>query len=449
MRICDIIEKKKHNGILTDAEINFAVNDFVSGKIPDYQMAALLMAIWFNGMNIREITTLTKAMAHSGDMIDLSAIHGKKIDKHSTGGVGDKTTLIVAPIVAACGGKVAKMSGRGLGHTGGTVDKLESIPGYRTELTRQEFFAVVNECGLSLIGQSSNLAPADKKLYALRDVTATVDSIPLIASSIMSKKLAAGSDCILLDVKVGSGAFMKTLDDAIKLAETMVAIGEGAGRKTLALITDMNTPLGFGIGNSIEVVESMEVLKGRGPADLTEISLELAANMLYLADGGSLENCRRLAEKVIADGSAFETFCKMVTAQGGDESFLRNYDKFPKAPYKCEVLAQADGFITKMNAEDIGKASMILGAGRETKDSAIDFSAGLVMRKKFGDEVNSGETLATLYTSKENLLDAATKCYLNAVEIGSEKPAARQPVFARVALNRVEKCRSVFDFVHD
>ena len=259
-------------------------------------------------MTDNEITELTKVMAHSGDMIDLSEIPGKKVDKHSTGGVGDKTTLIVAPIVAACGGKVAKMSGRGLGHTGGTIDKLEAIPGYRTVLSREEFFNTVNECGLSLIGQSGNLAPADKKLYALRDVTATVDSIPLIASSIMSKKLAAGSDCILLDVKTGSGAFMKTLDDSIKLAETMVAIGEGAGRRTVALITDMDTPLGFGIGNSLEVIESMDVLKGRGPTDLTEVSLQLAANMLYLVGKGTLEECRKLAEKSIEDGTAFERF---------------------------------------------------------------------------------------------------------------------------------------------
>ena len=320
MRMYDLITKKKHKEALTDEEIQFMVGGYVKGDIPDYQMSSMLMAIWFNGMNDHEITELTKVMAKSGDMIDLSAIAGKKVDKHSTGGVGDKTTLIVAPIVAACGGKVAKMSGRGLGHTGGTVDKLESIPGYRTVLDRKEFFDTVNKCGVSLIGQSGNLAPADKKLYALRDVTATVDCIPLIASSIMSKKLAAGSDCILLDVKTGSGAFMKTLDDSIKLAQTMVNIGEGAGRRTVALITDMDTPLGYGIGNSIEVMESMDVLKGHGPADLTEVSLQLAANMLYLVGLGTPEECRKMAEASIADGSAFETFCTMVRAQGGDDT---------------------------------------------------------------------------------------------------------------------------------
>ncbi len=434
----DIIEKKKRAASLTDDEINFAVEGFVGGKIPDYQMSALLMAIWFNGMTSRELTTLTTAMAHSGDMIDLSAIDGLKVDKHSTGGVGDKTTLIVAPIVAACGGKVAKMSGRGLGHTGGTVDKLESIPGYRTELTRQEFFDTVNACGLSLIGQSGNLAPADKKIYALRDVTATVDSLPLIASSIMSKKLAAGSDCILLDVKTGSGAFMKTLDDAIKLAESMVAIGEGAGRRTVALITDMDTPLGYGIGNSIEVAESMDVLKGRGARDLTEVSLELAANMLYLVDKGTLDDCRKLAEKSIADGSAFETFCKMVKAQGGDDSVLRDYDNFDKAPFSREVLADGDGFVAKMNAELLGKVSVMLGAGRETKDSPIDFAAGIVLHKKFGDEVHAGESLATLYASDEKLFVAAEKSFRAAIELG-DKPEARPLIFARVEAGRVER----------
>lgn len=439
MRMYDLITKKKHGEALTDAEIEYMITGYVNGEIPDYQVSAMLMAIYFNGMNDHEITELTKVMAKSGDMIDLSAIAGKKVDKHSTGGVGDKTTLIVAPIVAACGGRVAKMSGRGLGHTGGTVDKLESIPGYRTSLDRKEFFDIVNECGLSVIGQSGNLAPADKKLYALRDVTATVDSIPLIASSIMSKKIAAGSDCILLDVKTGSGAFMKTLDDSIKLAQTMVTIGEGAGRRTVALITDMNTPLGFGIGNSIEVMESMDVLKGHGPADLTEVSLDLASNMLYLVGKGSLEECRKLAEKAIADGSAFETFCKMVRAQGGDDAVLRDYSKFKQAPYKLEVKAEADGFITKMNAEEIGETSVVLGAGRETKESPIDFAAGLILHKKFGDEVKKGDVLVTMYTSKEEALEPAKKMYLEATTIGSE-PVAKEPlIYARVEKDKVEK----------
>lgn len=439
MRMYDLITKKKHGETLTDEEIQFMISGYVSGEIPDYQMAAMTMAIWFNGMNDHEITELTKVMAKSGDMIDLSAIAGKKVDKHSTGGVGDKTTLIVAPIVAACGGKVAKMSGRGLGHTGGTVDKLEAIPGFRTVLDRKEFFDTVNKCGMSLIGQSGNLAPADKKLYALRDVTATVDSIPLIASSIMSKKLAAGSDCILLDVKTGSGAFMKTLDDSIKLAQTMVAIGEGAGRRTVALITDMDTPLGFGIGNSIEVMESMDVLKGHGPADLTEVSLQLAENMLYLVGKGTIEECRAMAEKAIADGSAFETFCTMVREQGGDDSVLRDYSKFAQAPFKAEVLAERDGFITKMNAEEIGETSVVLGAGRETKESEIDFSAGLILHKKFGDAVKKGESLVTLYTSKESALKNAEQMYREAVIIGDAKPEKEPLVYARIEKDKVEK----------
>ena len=439
MRMYDLITKKKHGEILTDEEIQCMITGYVNGDIPDYQMSAMTMAIWFNGMNDHEITELTKVMAKSGDMIDLSAIEGKKVDKHSTGGVGDKTTLIVAPIVAACGGKVAKMSGRGLGHTGGTVDKLEAIPGYRTVLDRKEFFDTVNKCGVSVIGQSGNLAPADKKLYALRDVTATVDSIPLIASSIMSKKLAAGSDCILLDVKTGSGAFMKTLDDSIKLAQTMVAIGEGAGRRTVALITDMDTPLGFGIGNSLEVMESMDVLKGHGPEDLTEVSLQLASNMLYLVGKGTPEECRAMAEKSIEDGSAFETFCKMVKAQGGDDSVLRDYTKFAQAPFKLDVIAESDGFITKMNAEEIGETSVVLGAGRETKESDIDFSAGLVLHKKFGDAVKKGDSLVTLYTSKEESLKNAERMYREAITIGDTQPEKEPLVYARVEKDKVEK----------
>ena len=309
MRMYDLMTKKKHGGALTAEELHYMVEGYVAGEIPDYQMSAMLMAIWFSGMTAQETTELTIAMADSGDRVDLSAIAGKKVDKHSTGGVGDKTTLICAPIVAACGGRVAKMSGRGLGHTGGTVDKLEAIPGYETAISREKFFSIVNECGVSVIGQSGNLAPADKKLYALRDVTATVDSIPLIASSIMSKKL----------------------DDAIALAQTMVAIGEGAGRRTVALITDMDTPLGLGIGNSIEVAESMDVLRGKGPHDLTEVSLQLAENMLYLVGKGTIEECRRMAEQSIADGSAFETFCTMVRRQGGDDAVLRDASKFAQA----------------------------------------------------------------------------------------------------------------------
>lgn len=437
MRMYDLIMKKRSGGALTDAEIAYMIDGYVKGEIADYQMSAMLMAIWFRGMNDHETTELTKVMAESGDMVDLSAIPGKKVDKHSTGGVGDKTTLIVAPIVAACGGKVAKMSGRGLGHTGGTVDKLESIPGYRTTLSREEFFDVVNRCGMSLIGQSGNLAPADKKLYALRDVTATVDCIPLIASSIMSKKIAAGSDCILLDVKTGSGAFMKTLDDSIRLAEAMVAIGEGAGRRTVALITDMDIPLGYGIGNSLEVTESMDVLKGKGPEDLTEVSLQLASDMLYLVGKGTPEECRALAEHSIEDGSAFEAFCTMVEAQGGDASVLRDPKKFPQAPYRAEIPAEADGYVVDMNAEEIGMVSVVLGAGRETKESAVDFSAGLVLHKKYGDRVKKGESLATLYTSKEETLAGAERRYRDAVVIGGQPPEARKLVYARVEKGKV------------
>ena len=439
MHMYDLITRKKHGAALTDEEIAFMIDGYVKGEIPDYQMAAMLMAIWFSGMTDHETAELTQVMARSGDQIDLSAISGRTVDKHSTGGVGDKTTLIACPLVAACGGKIAKMSGRGLGHTGGTVDKLAAIPGYRTELTREEFFHTVETCGISLIGQSGNLAPADKKLYALRDVTATVDSIPLIASSIMSKKLAAGASAILLDVKTGSGAFMKTQEDAIRLARTMVAIGEEAGRHTVALITDMDVPLGCGIGNSIEVMESMDVLKGEGPADLREVSLQLAANMLYLVGKGTPEECRAMAEKSIEDGSAFETFCTMVRAQGGDDSVLRDYTKFPQAPYRAEIKAERSGYITKMNAEEIGETSVVLGAGRETKESTIDFSAGLILHKKYGDAVKEGDSLVTLYTSKESALADAEKMYRDAIAIGDEQPVKEPLVYARVEKDKVEK----------
>ena len=393
MRMYDLITKKKHGGELTAEELRCMVEGYVAGEIPDYQMSAMLMAIWFSGMTAEETTALTIAMADSGDRVDLSAIAGKKVDKHSTGGVGDKTTLICAPIVAACGGRVAKMSGRGLGHTGGTVDKLEAIPGYETAISREKFFSIVNECGVSVIGQSGNLAPADKKLYALRDVTATVDSIPLIASSIMSKKLAAGSDCILLDVKTGSGAFMKTLDDAIALAQTMVAIGE--------------------------------------------VSLQLAENMLYLVGKGTIEECRRMAEQSIADGSAFETFCTMVRRQGGDDAVLRDASKFPQAAVQVEIRAGADGYITAMDAEKIGETSVVLGAGRETKDSPIDFAAGLILHKKYGDAVTSDDVIATLYTESVQRGESATQLFRAAITIGKEVPPNRPLVYARVEKDKV------------
>ena len=438
MRMYDLIMKKRNGNALTDEEISDIIGGYVKGEIADYQMSALLMAIWFKGMNERETVSLTMAMAKSGDMIDLSAIEGKTVDKHSTGGVGDKTTLIVAPIVAACGGKVAKMSGRGLGHTGGTVDKLESVPGYRTVLSREEFFDTVNKYGLSIIGQSGNLAPADKKLYALRDVTATVDSIPLIASSIMSKKLAAGSNAILLDVKTGSGAFMKTVEDSVKLAETMVAIGEGANRRTAALVTNMDIPLGKAVGNSLEVIESMEVLKGKGPSDLKELSLRLAADMLCLIGKGTPNECRRMAENAVKDGAAFETFCAMVKAHGGDDKPLRDYSLFTAAPFREEVVAEKDGYVVRMNAEQCGLASVVLGAGRAVKESKIDMSAGIMIEKKYGDRVKKGEVLATLFTSDEKSLKEAQRLYSQAVVLGNDEPPAEPLVYARVEKGKTQ-----------
>lgn len=439
MRIFDIITKKKHGGILTDEEISYMINAFVKGDIADYQMAAMLMAVWFQGMNDHELSVLTQVMAKSGDSVDLSAIEGEKADKHSTGGVGDKTTLIVAPLVAACGGKVAKMSGRGLGHTGGTIDKLESIPGLRTSLTRTEFFSIVNKIGLSVISQTGNIAPADKKIYALRDVTATIDSIPLIASSIMSKKLAAGSDCIVLDVKTGSGAFMKTLDESIELAQKMVSIGERAGRKTVALITDMDIPLGAAIGNSLEVIESVETLRGSGPDDLTEICLQLAANMLHLLDKGSVPECRAMAKNAINNGSALEKFAAMVQAQGGDASFIYDTHKFAAAHYSRKILAAADGFISKMNAEKCGIAAAILGAGREIKGAEIDSSAGIMIRKKYGEAVRKGDILAELFTSEEKRLEEAEHIYKDAVAINEKEPEKIPLVFARIESEKIER----------
>lgn len=439
MRMYDVIAKKRNGETLSKEEIRFMIDGYVKGEIPDYQMSAMLMAIYLNGMNDKETATLTSEVAHSGDMVDLSPIEGIKVDKHSTGGVGDKTTLVVAPIVAACGVKVAKMSGRGLGHTGGTVDKMESIPGMRTTLTEEEFFQVVNNTGLSVIGQSGNLAPADKKLYALRDVTATVDSIPLIAASIMSKKLAAGSDCILLDVKTGSGAFMKTLDDSITLAEKMVAIGEHAGKKTMALITNMDIPLGSLIGNSLEVIEAVDTLKGDGPEDLTEVCLQLASGMLFLAGKGDLSACRAMAEKTIADGSALKRLIAMVEAQGGDSSVIKDTSLFQKAPFKLEVKSPKGGYITHMDTERCGIASSMLGAGRITKESEIDFAAGIALKKKVGQSVAEGEVMAVLYTSKEELFLASVEEFISAVTISDEKPATEPLIYARVTKAGAER----------
>ena len=431
MRMYDIIAKKRDGGTLTREELAFAINGYVAGDVPDYQMSALLMAIYLRGMTDEETAEMTDIMARSGDMVDLSAIQGIKVDKHSTGGVGDKTTLVIAPIAAACGVKIAKMSGRGLGHTGGTIDKMESVPGTRTALSQEEFFAQVNRTGIAVIGQSENIAVADKKMYALRDVTATVSCIPLIASSIMSKKLASGSDAILLDVTTGTGAFMKTVEDSVQLAKLMVSIGGHHGRKVAAMITDMDTPLGHNIGNSLEVMESMEVLKGRGPADLTEVCLQLASYMLVLAGKGTPEECRAMAQQVIADGSAFAKCKEMFAAQGGDVRVLEDYSLFDQPAAKYEVLAESDGYITANDAEKIGIASVLLGAGREKKGDPLDYAAGIILHKKRGDYVRRGESLATFCGAPERFA-AAEAVYRSAFTFGPEKPSELPLIYAIV-----------------
>lgn len=438
MRMYDLIRKKRDGGVLSGKEIKEMLAAYVSGEVTDYQMSAFLMAVYFRGLTEEETLEMTLAVANSGDIVDLSEIEGIKVDKHSTGGVGDKTTLIVAPIVAACGVKVAKMSGRGLGHTGGTVDKLESIPGMKTSLTREEFFDVVNRTGLSVVGQSGNLAPADKKLYALRDVTATVDSIPLIAVSIMSKKLAAGNDCILLDVKTGSGAFMKKVEDSVTLAREMVMIGENAGKRTMALITDMDIPLGHNIGNSLEVIEAVQTLMGHGPADLTAVCRSLAANMLFLAEKGSLTECEAMVDAVVADKTALEHLAAMVEAQGGDPAVIRNPELFEKAAFTYPVKAEKTGYITSMDTESCGIASAMLGAGRETVESKIDYSAGLILHKKTGSYVEAGEVIATMYASDQGLFNAAARRYQDAVRIEKNEAEIKPLIYARVTKEAVE-----------
>lgn len=410
MNVYEIIDKKKRGLELNQTEIEYLINGYVNNEIPDYQISAWLMAVYFQGMTDRELLALTNCMTKSGEIVDLSSIMGVKVDKHSTGGVGDKVTLVVAPIVAACGGKVAKMSGRGLGFTGGTIDKLEAIPGLKTALAEEDFFNMVNEIGLAVMGQSADIAPADKKLYALRDVTATVDSIPLIASSIMSKKLAAGSDKIVLDVTVGSGAFMKDKENAVQLAEKMVAIGNGAGKKTVAILTNMDVPLGKMVGNNLEVVEAIETLKGRGPEDLIAVVVEIASTMLYLAQIGTKEECMKKVKRVIADGSALEKLKLMVERQGGDGSYIENPDQFEKAIYQHEIIANNSGYIGKMNTEECGKAAVLLGAGREVKDDPIDMTAGIQFNKKTGDAVKQGDIVAIAYSySKEKLQQGVQK----------------------------------------
>ena len=398
------------------------INGYVNNEIPDYQISAWLMAVYFQGMTDRELLALTNCMTKSGEIVDLSSIMGVKVDKHSTGGVGDKVTLVVAPIVAACGGKVAKMSGRGLGFTGGTIDKLEAIPGLKTALAEEEFFNMVNEIGLAVMGQSADIAPADKKLYALRDVTATVDSIPLIASSIMSKKLAAGSDKIVLDVTVGSGAFMKDKENAVQLAEKMVAIGNGAGKKTVAILTNMDVPLGKMVGNNLEVVEAIETLKGRGPEDLLAVVVEIASTMLYLAQIGTKEECMKKVKRVIADGSALEKLKLMVERQGGDGSYIENPDQFEKAIYQHEIIANNSGYIGKMNTEECGKAAVLLGAGREVKDDPIDMTAGIQFNKKTGDVVKQGDIVAIAYSSSKEKLQQGVQKISDIYDIVDKRP---------------------------
>lgn len=422
MRMYDIILKKRGGGELSEEEIRFFVQGYTKGEIPDYQVSALMMAIFFQKMTERETLALTMAMARSGDMLDLSGIHGIKVDKHSTGGVGDKTSLALGPMTAACGIPVAKMSGRGLGHTGGTIDKLESFPGFSTALTTERFIENVNRIGIAIMGQTADLAPADKKLYALRDVTATVDNMSLIASSIMSKKLAAGADAIVLDVKTGSGAFMQEEEDAFALAREMVTIGNRAGRKTIAVVSDMDQPLGCAVGNALEVQEAIATLKGEGPEDFTELCMTLGSYMLIA--GGQAEDekeARKMLAAVIADGSALKKLEMFVQAQGGNPAAVLNPDLLPKASIVEEIPAPKDGFIGKIDCQEIGICSLILGGGRETKDSAIDLSVGLVLHRKTGDAVAFGESLATIYANDRKKLDMARERFLNAYHITEEK----------------------------
>ena len=412
MRMVDLITKKQQGKTLTTEEIQTMIKEYTAGEIPEYQMSAMLMAIYFKDMDDREKSDLTMSIVHSGEEIDLSAIKGVKVDKHSTGGVGDTTTLVLAPLVASLGVPIAKMSGRGLGHTGGTIDKLESIPGFHVELTQEKFIELVNENKVAVIGQSGNLTPADKKLYALRDVTGTVDSIPLIASSIMSKKIAAGADAIVLDVKTGAGAFMKTTEDARLLAHAMVQIGNRVGRNTMAVISDMSQPLGFAIGNALEVKEAIDTLNGKGPADLLDLCLTLGSQMVHLAGiGKDLDEARSLLEESIENGKALEKFKTFIASQGGDISVIDNPELLPKADYQIDVLANKDGFVSEIIADELGIAAMMLGAGRATKESEIDLAVGIVLHKKVGDAVKKGEALLTIHTNKEEVPEVEQKIW--------------------------------------
>lgn len=434
MRMYDLIMKKRNGSALTGEEIRFMVQGYTKGEIPDYQMSAMMMAIYFRGMDADETLALTMEMAHSGDMLDLSDIHGVKVDKHSTGGVGDKTSLALTPMVAAAGVTVAKMSGRGLGHTGGTIDKLESFSGFSTAITEQQFKENVNRIGIAIMGQTADLAPADKKLYALRDVTATVDNMSLIASSIMSKKLAAGADAIVLDVKTGSGAFMKTQEDSFALAREMVRIGNGAGRKTIAVVSDMDQPLGCAVGNALEVREAIDTLRGCGPEDFVELCLTLGSYMLVAGgEAATEEEAEQILREVIENGSALDKLAEFIAAQGGDRELVYHPEKLPQASMTQEIESPADGYIQRIVCDEIGICSLILGGGRETKESAIDLSVGLVLHKKVGDAVKKGESLATIHANDQAKLDMAKERFLQAYTI-DEEPVEKKPLIKGIVM---------------
>jgi pyrimidine-nucleoside phosphorylase len=422
----DLIMKKRGGGALTEAEINYMIEEYTADRIPDYQMSAMMMAVYFQGMNADETAALTMAMANSGDMMDLSAIAGVKVDKHSTGGVGDKTSIALTPMVAACGVKIAKMSGRGLGHTGGTIDKLESFEGFHTGITAEHFIKQVNDIGVSIMAQTLDIAPADKKLYALRDVTATVDNMSLIASSIMSKKLASGADAIVLDVKTGSGAFMKKEEDAFALAKEMVTLGNKAGRKTIAVVSDMDQPLGFAVGNALEVEEAIATLKGEGPEDFTRLCMTLGSYMLIVAGvADSEDDAEQKLSQVIQDGSALRKLADLVIAQGGRAEAVYDTSLLPKASIIEEITSVTEGYIEKIDCEEIGLCSLVLGGGRETKESVIDLSVGLVLHKKVGDYVHAGDSLAAIYANDKTKLEAAKSRFLKAYHFSKEAPASQ------------------------
>ena len=425
----DIIEKKRNGNVLTDKEISFFINGYINEEIPEYQVSALLMAIYFKGMNKEEIASLTNYMLHSGDVIDLSKINGIKVDKHSTGGVGDKTSLVLGPLVSSCGAKLAKMSGRGLGHTGGTLDKMESIPGMTIGIEGDRFIKQVNDIGMAIVGQTGQLVPADKKLYALRDVTATVESIPLIASSIMSKKLASGSDTILLDVKVGSGAFMKNLDSARELAKTMVEIGDSFNKDTRAMLTDMDQPLGLAVGNILEVIEAVNTLKGNGPKDFVELCMSAAKIMLVQAKiAKNEEKAEKMLLEKINSGQAFKKLKEFIAAQGGDVSYIEDVSKFPKSKIIEPIYSNVEGYINKIDALGIGTYAMKLGAGREVLTDIIDYTAGIVLNKKIGDYVNKGEVLCYIHTNKSNYKEIIEGLD-NLFEISSSKPVNHKIIY--------------------